>query len=236
MIGSVFASMDFISSVDLFQQEMVAMKRISIALLPWIVAFFLVFPGDLWSQAPGPGGMPKIPTREEIEKRIKAELEKLPKVTAEHGGVKITYREVPSDPAELIKRGIQIPPGMNVDQLVKQYGPMVQPIINKHMQEIGTLETTATLRYRSKKIPEGSYTFGVVFNNITPTGLLIQGGKLKKPVGIALKRKATKQPVRALQIQMKEEKKKKDYFRIYLGFHLTVGKTDKFKILGRKKS
>ncbi len=193
------------------------------AFVAFALAVTAIAARDLYSQ----GAPPQIPPREEIEKRVKEELAKLPDTTVERNGVKITYKAVPSDPAELIRRGVQLPPGQNVDQLIKQYGPMVQPIINQYMGEIGKISTDKELKIRSKTLPPGEYTFGIAFEQAMPVGIVIKGGSLKVPITAAIKpAKVAVQP--SLSVLLEPDKKKAQEFTIVVGFHEWKGPTERW--------
>lgn len=186
------------------------------------------------AQAP-PGGF-NMPSKEEIEKRVKEEMDKLPSETTEIDGVKIEYKAVPTDPLEIVKRSGQLPPGMNPDQAAKQFLPLARPYVEKNMAEIGTLTCTRDVTLKSLKLKAGTYTFGlgVDMTELVPITVIFSGGDLKKPVALPLKRGAAKTPHDTLKVELAGVKKKDDEFTIGVGFAKVDALAGNFKMAKEK--
>lgn len=184
------------------------------------------------AQAPPGGGYPQMPSKEEIEKRIKEEMDKLPTETAEIEGVKITYKAVPTDPLEIVKQSGQLPPGQNPDQAAKQFMPLARPYIEKNMAEIGSFVAEREVKFKSVKLKPGTYTFGVSVDmtDLVPVAVLISGGDLKKPIAIPLKNGAAKSPYATLKIELTTSKSSANDFVIGVGFAKILGVTGKFTL------
>ncbi len=184
------------------------------------------------AQAPPGGGYPQMPSKEEIERRIKEEMDKLPSETAEIEGVTITYKAVPTDPLEIVKQSGQLPPGQNPDQAAKQFLPLARPYIEKNMAEIGTLVATREVKIKSVKLKPGSYTFGVSVDmtDLIPVAVLISGGDLKKPLAVPLKNGAAKSPYATLKIELTTPKSSTSEFVIGVGFAKVLGVAGKFSL------
>ncbi len=178
-----------------------------------------------WAQAPDPAM---------IEQMVREELDKIPDTVVEMDGLaKITYKAIPTDPAEIVKNNPQlaqrVPPGFNIDAMAKQYGPMIQEYLNKYLADIATFEALEDLKYRSKTIPKGKYTMGLEFSNADIVGAVIYGEGLKKPVAIRFKTKSTPMPEKELSLEMeeneKETKKGTPSFDIVAKFAKSTGKS-----------
>lgn len=177
----------------------------------------------------GAGGMP---SKQEIEKKIKEYLDSLPDREAEMGRIKVIYKPVPSDPAEIIKATGQIPAGANVDQAVKQYLPLARPYIAKALGEIGKLIADIEFKYKSSKLVPAEYVFGVVLDEsaeMIPVAIRLSGKTLKAPVTIPLKPTQATQPYASLTVELKAGKKEGE-FSIEVGFGKVLGIASKLEL------
>lgn len=170
----------------------------------------------------------------QIEGMIKAELDKAPQKEIQIEGIcKITYKEIPSDPAELVKNNPQlqqyIPAGFNMDAMAKQYAPMIQEYLNKYLADIATFEAFVDLKFKSKKIPTGKYKMGLAFTGADIEGAQIYGEGLEKPIQIKFKTKVNPTPSATLVIELekneKEEKKGVEAVDIVTTFAKSAGKS-----------
>ncbi|MHC4390467.1 MAG: hypothetical protein ACYS22_04020 [Planctomycetota bacterium] len=178
-------------------------------------------------------GMPPMPTPEEIDQRIQAELDKLPMATVECEAFTIEHKVVPTDFLQLVKQaaGGQIPPGMNADQLAKQYLPMARPYIEKHLGKIGTLTAKKTVKLKSLKLKEGEvYDFGLLFKDMLPYGIQFAGGDLKKAARLPLKRGKGQVKVDPIVIEVVPDKKSDKKLSILVKFAEIEGVAGKFKV------
>ena len=185
---------------------------------------------------PGGGSNPYgggMPSKQEIEKKVKEYLDGLPATDAEWQKIKITYKPVPSDPAEVIKGTGAVPAGGKADAAVKQYMPMAKPYIEKSMAEIGKLTNEPEFTAGKTKIVAGEYEFGIVLNDLTPVAIKISGKTLKAPAQVPLKATPAKTPYAKLAIEIKEGKKEGE-FTIEVGFGAVLG-TAKFQLAAAKK-
>lgn len=163
------------------------------------------------AQAPGGGGIPNIPSREEIANKVRQVLAASPEETIEIPGVcKITYKKVPTDPhrvAELLGRqmGQQLPPGVDIDQYVRMYQPQITELLNEFLADFGKIEALVELKVKSKRIPVGEHKLGLMFDGERPVALIVSSDALRRPVDIRLKTR----PV-DLQPELKIEFKRKD--------------------------
>lgn len=171
-----------------------------------------------------------LPSPKEIDRRIKEGLAQLPDTTAELEGVlKFTYKAIPSDPkkvAELAGAGQGLPPGVDIDQIAKQYGPMIQAKLNQHLQVAGTLEAFQEVKVKSKKIPEGKHKFGFVFKGQTIAGMVVYVGK--KKILLKFKSKGVKKPAEELKIVVERDKKKSERVHVGLTFLKQVSKSREY--------
>src|SRR5206468_3763704 len=164
-----------------------AMTRRSLALtFAAALAVLAGGPSPVLSQVPpggggGGAGAGGIPSKQEIEKAIKDELDKIPETTTELGKVKISYKPVPSDPTETLKNSGKLPPGMKPDQAAKQFAPMARPYVEKFLAEVGKLTTETEFKLKSTTIKPAEYTFGVVVSDpdMNPVAIVISGKSLK---------------------------------------------------------
>lgn len=160
---------------------------------------------------PGGGGMPKIPSREEIAERVRQVLAASPEETIELEGVcKITYKKVPTDPqrvAQLLgqQMGAQLPPGADIDQYIRMYQPQITELLNEFLADFGKIEALVEIKVKSKRIPVGEHKLGLVFDGERPVALVVSSEALRRPVDIRLKTR----PV-DMQPELKIEFKKKD--------------------------
>jgi hypothetical protein len=206
------------------------------------IALLLAVPAPVLSQVPPPpgGGAPPggggggsgsgagagagMPSKAEIEKRIKEELEKLPERTAELGRIKILYRAVPSDPIELLKSSGAVPPGVNAEAAAKQFMPIVRPLLDKQMAEIGKLITDEEFKVKTTKVVPAEYTFGLVMQDTQPVAIRLTGKELKQPLIIKLKGSLASTPYSSLVVEVKEvPNAKKGEFTIDVGFGKVLG-------------
>jgi hypothetical protein len=186
----------------------------------------LLAPAPARSQQMPPGGMP---SKAEIEKRIQEELDKLPDESSELEGVKLTYKGVPSNPADVVRSaGGQLPPGTNPDAAAKQFGPMARPYIEKYLGKVGKLKVDREFKQKSAKIGPGEYVLGLVMDDLTPVAVTISGGSLKAPVQAPIKPGAAPaSPYDKLKIDVKAGKSA-DEFVFSVGFAKLEGQTPKF--------
>ena len=171
-------------------------------------------------------------TPEEIERRVREELDRVPEKTVEYEDlVKITYKPIPTDPKEIIKNNPQLagqlPPNLNIDAYIKQYEPQIQEYLNKYMRDIATFEALEDLKFRSKRIPKGKYQLGLEFEGARIIGAVISSEDLKKPIAIRFKAGELDPPAKELRIELetdeKEEKKGRQAFRIMVKFNRGQG-------------
>ncbi|MDF1660809.1 MAG: hypothetical protein P1V97_03500 [Planctomycetota bacterium] len=171
-----------------------------------------------------------LPSPKEIDRRIKEGLATLPDTTAELEGVlKFTYKAIPSDPkaiAKLAGADQGLPPGMDIDAIAKQYGPMIQQKLNQHLQVAGTLEAFEEVKVKSKKISKGKHKFGFLFKGQSIAGMVIYVGK--KKVLLKFKSKGVKTPAEALKIVVERDKKKTDRVHVGLAFLKQVSKSREY--------
>jgi hypothetical protein len=171
-----------------------------------------------------------IPSPAEIDERVKKALEDLDDTTTEIAEVlKLTYKAVPADPKKLAQMatGGSLPPGVDIDQVAKQYGPMIQATLAKHLRVAGTLEALQDLKVKSKKIPVGKHKFGFAFKGQNIVALVVYpeiDGKKKKPIIIKIKSKRIKAP-QALKIELEEDSKKPERIKFKLAFLYQIGKS-----------
>lgn len=159
----------------------------------WLGAALAVVLVTQEASAQGGGGMPKIPSREEIAQRVRQVLAASPEETIELEGVcKITYKKVPTDPhrvAELLgqQMGGQLPPGADIDQYIRMYQPQITELLNEFLADFGKIEALVDLKVKSKRIPRGEHKLGLVFDGERPVALVISSEALRRPVDIRLK-------------------------------------------------
>jgi hypothetical protein len=173
-----------------------------------------------------PGGA--LPSPQEIDKRVKEEIDKLPDTIATlEGVVTFTYKAVPSDPKEIAKQvgnSSGLPPGIDIDQVSKQYAPMIQGMLTKHLATAGTLEAHRAIKVRSKTIPVGKHRFGFTFKGQMIAAIIVRIEGKKKPIKIDLKSKRSGLQD-ALKISCEFDKDKDDQFHVLVGFMRGVSKT-----------
>lgn len=173
-----------------------------------------------------------MPSPDEIERRVREELDRVPDKTVEFEGLaKVTYKPIPTDPKEIIKNNPQLagqlPPNINIDAYIKQYEPQIQEYLNEYMKDIATFEALEDLKFRSKRIPKGKYQLGLEFVGAGIVGAVISGEGLKKPIAIRFKAGELDPPAKELSIELetdeKEEKKGRQAFRIMTKFNRGQG-------------
>jgi hypothetical protein len=145
------------------------------------------------AQAPPGGGMPKIPSREEVAARIRQVLQASPDEHIEIPGVcRITYKKVPTDPQVIAQRlgqqlGGQVPAGVNIDQYIRMYQPQITEVLNETLADLGKFEALVELKMKSKRIPVGEWKLGMQFDGERPMALIISGDGLERPIEVRLK-------------------------------------------------
>lgn len=183
----------------------------------WLGAALAVVLVTQEARAQGGGGMPNIPSREEIAAKVRQVLAASPEETIELEGVcKITYKKVPTDPqrvAQLLgqQMGGQIPPGTDIDQYIRMYQPQITELLNEFLADFGKIEVLVELKVKSKRIPVGEHKLGLVCDGERPVALVISSEALRRPVDIRLKtRPVDLQPELKLEIKKKDEETKFD--------------------------
>jgi hypothetical protein len=197
------------------------------ALVAGTIGSAVALPGGAGAPPPsggGSNGMPQMPSKQEIEKHIKDYLDSCSTADAEWQKVKISYKQIPSDPTEVLKSTGALPQGAKGDAAMKQFMPMARPYIDKYMGELGTFTNDVEVSVGKVKLAPAQYTFGLVVQDLAPVQIKITGKGLKAPVTVPLKASAAKTPYAKLAIEVKEGKK--DDFTIEVGFgpRLCVGK------------
>lgn len=192
---------------------------------PVALAIVLSIAPEARSQVPPGGG--NIPSKQEIEKRLEEEFNKLPDETAELEGVKVVYKAIPTDPKEALKSSGQLPPGSDPEQVAKQFAPMARPYIEKYAGKVGKLTVEKEFKYRATKVVPGEYTFGLVMDDLTPVAVSITGGSLRAPLQVPIAAgKPPAEPYAALKVTVVEGKTKGD-FAFAIGFAKLEGHTPK---------
>jgi hypothetical protein len=167
----------------------------------------------------GNGGTPttQMPSKQEIEKKIKEQIDNLSDSEAEWSKWKVVYKKVPSDPVEIIKSSGQLPAGGNAEAAAKQFMPIARPYIMKTMAEIGKLIANEDFTAGHTKLAAAEYGFGVLVNDdLIPVGIVLTGKSLRSPLKLPLRATAAKDPYSALVITLVEGKK--DDFTLEVGF------------------
>jgi len=177
-------------------------------------------------------GMPQMPTPQEIDRRIQEEMDKLPVRKVEHEVMTIEYREMPTDITELVKRaaGGQVPQGVNIDQLMKQYMPMARPYVEKHAAKLGTVKVTKSVKCKSLTLkPDEIYDFGLVLDGTVPIGILIGGPTLKAAAKIPLKGMKNDQTFDPMEVRVEAASEKSDKkLNVVVGFAAVLGAAGTF--------
>jgi len=184
-------------------------RTLAAALIPLAAA-------SCWGQAP-PNIDPKAlkeKVREGVAQVLAASEEKT--ITLE-GIVKITYKEMPTDPkkiAEILQeQGSlgQLPPNTDIDQYIGMFQNDITEMLNENLANLGTIEALVPLKLRSKKIPVGTWEFGLAFEGERPVAIVIKGEELNKgkPVVLKLKTRAVDMQEK-LVLEIKEPKKQKE--------------------------
>jgi hypothetical protein len=189
------------------------------------------------------GGM--MPTREEIMEKVNQVIEAAEEDTvtvpedAEEGEAfcRITYKRIPTNPARIgeilgEQYGNQAPAGVNLDQLANQYAPQITEILNEHLREFGTIEVFIPLKVkgRSRRLPVGTYTFGIEFDGERPVALVIRGEDLPndgQDVPLRLQTRSV-DPQDEIQIAFEEPRRQREgreEFEIRLAFMRYLAKT-----------
>ena len=214
------------------------------------IAVALLFASPAYAQKGGNYGgydKAKMPKPEEIEKQAEEFLAKAETATAElEGFARITYKAIPSSPDEIAKQigekyKDQMPKGVDVDALLKQFGPQVQEALNKYLTEPEgwKFEALEDLKWKSKKIPKGEYKMSLVVDGEMMRDLILtqpehedDKGKKVKRIVIPLHFKPAKKqqdPFAKLKFDLAgvEDKKTKEVksFDITAEFFRTESKT-----------
>lgn len=154
-------------------------------------------------------GMP-IPTPEQIDQQIATAIANLPLVEAEEDeaaaeyAIDVRYRELPTDPVELVRSQVPAIPGQDPAALARQFLPQALPRIQEHALDLGTLTCSQDLKVGRERIPAGEHTLGILFadGQYQPEALVIHGDALEEAVVIKLKTKASKETFDALKISI----------------------------------
>ncbi len=178
-------------------------------------------------------GMP-IPSPEQIDQQIATAIANLPVVDAEEDEaaavfpVDVRYRELPTDPVELLRSQVPSIPGQDPAALVKQFLPQAMPSVREHARDIGTLVCSQELKLGRERIPAGEHILGVIFNETVyqPEALVIHGDLLEEDVVIKLKTKRSKEEFDVLRITIVG--KRKD-FTLAVGWGATISSSKAFK-------
>jgi hypothetical protein len=178
-------------------------------------------------------GAAGMPSKEEIEKKIKEQFDALPERVAELGRVKITYKPIPTNPIDIVQGLGPLPQGMKPEQAVKQFMPLARPYIDKYMAEVGKLITDVDLKTKAGKLAPAEYTFGLVMDELRPVAIRLTGKSLKSPMTLPLKGTAAQSPFASLLVELKESKKE-DEFGIDVGWDKVLGQPAKIQILKAK--
>ncbi len=183
------------------------------------LALLVLFPSTGQAQ----GGMPPIPDRKEIERRIKEAMPKLleqsPEETVEVKGIcKLTYKAIPTEPKKIAKAlgqeiaGNQNVPQQQIDQYIGMFQNEITEALNQLMKDVGKLEVTKEFKIKSKKVPVGEHRLGLIFDGERPVAIRIfneDEEKLEKPIDVRLKTRAVDLQEQ-LKIEMKEPEKQKE--------------------------
>jgi hypothetical protein len=196
------------------------------------LAITLGFAGTAFAQG-GLGGA-GMPSEDEIRAKVQQVLDASPEAIIEiEGIVKITYKAIPTDPAKVaellgqqMQGGQQLPPGMDIEQLAKQYAPQITVFLNEALTNLGTFEALVPLKVKSKRIPVGKWPMGIEFDGDRPAAIAIRGTEDEplpddnKPIGLRLKtRGADIQPELVMEFkEPKRQKEGKEKFEIDLKF------------------
>ena len=198
------------------------------ALIPLVAA-------TSWGQVP-----PNIDPKEIKEKVKKGVADVLAsseeKTVSLEGIVKITYKEMPTNPkkiAEILQQSGklgQLPPNTDIDQYIGMFQNDITEMLNENLANLGTIEALVPLKLRSKRIPVGTWNFGFAFDGERPIALVITGEGLPKdgkPIPIELKtRSVDLQDVLSLEIvEPKKQKEGKEKFDIRVAFMRTVAQS-----------
>lgn len=164
----------------------------------------------------------KMPSKEEVDKKVQEGLSRLPPVTAELEGVcKLTYKAIPSSPERIIEMvggKDKLPPGVKPEQEIKQYMPVITQALQRNLAEAGEFEALVPIKVTGKTIPVGKHKYGFVFKDIVISAMAITVEGQKKPILIPFLSKST--PVHdELKLQIVKDPKKAKTFKIGLDFH-----------------
>lgn len=209
------------------------------------LAMLLLAPAEGRAQ----GGMPPIPDRKEIERRIREAMPKLLEASPEtvvevKGVVKLTYKAIPTEPKQIAKllgrdlAGGQSVPQEQIDQYIGMFQSEINEALNELMKDVGKLEVTREIKIKSKAIPPGEHRLGVVFDGERPVALRVfspedaDDKKLEKPVDIRLKtRSADLQEALAFELkEPKRQKPGKEEFEIRMSCVRFLAKSSAIKV------
>lgn len=184
--------------------------------------------------AQAPGGM-GLPSEDEIRRRVQQVMDASPEETIKiEGIVEIKYKKVPTDPAKIAEilgeqlknEGKQLPPGVDIEQIARQYQGQISRFLNEALANLGTLEAKVPLKMRSKRIPVGVWKLGIAFEGDRPVAIVISGTEdnrlpdENKPVAIRLKTRGVDvQPELVMELkEPKRQKEGKEEFDVELKF------------------
>ncbi|RME72364.1 MAG: hypothetical protein D6776_08845 [Planctomycetota bacterium] len=194
----------------------------------WLVVAIAATSGA-WAQ----GGLPGMPSPEQIERRIAEEMEKLPERTVTDEVFEIRYKPVPIDLREVARRAAaaaagQLPQGVSPEQAAKQLLPMARPYIERAYGEIGTLQVKRPVAYRSKRLEPGEYLLGLILKGDSPIGIRIHGAKLERELRIPFRGARSKQPHPELKLEVEVADKRRGKRYIVAWFLSVRAKAGKF--------
>lgn len=141
----------------------------------------------------GNGGLPpnvKMPSKDEIAKKAKEILGKSETASCEiEGFAKFTYKAIPTSSDEVAKTfgeqyKAQIPQGVDIDSVLRQFGPQIQEAMDTYLTEPEgwKFEALADLKIGSKTVKKGEYKVTLtVEGEVLKSVLLTQGEEGKKP-------------------------------------------------------
>lgn len=153
------------------------------------------------------------------------------------GIVKITYKAMPTNPqkiAEILKQEGklgQLPPNVDIDQYIGMFRDDITEMLNENLATLGTIEPLVPLKLRSKKLPVGSYPFGLAFEGERPVAFVItcedEEVNKGKPLAIKLKTASVDllDELAVELIEPKKQKEGKEKFDIRISFMRSLAQT-----------
>ncbi len=198
-----------------------------------VVAFGLIASFCAFGSVRAQSGVPGLPSPQEIERRVREEVEKLPLVRVEDEVFAIAYRRVPLDPQAVVERVVaraagRLPQGIDPQQAAKQLLPMARPYIERAYAEIGTLEVRVPVKYRSGTLPAGEYVLGLVMKGELPVGLLLNGAKLRGALRIPFRNARAKRHETDLKLEIEVVDRKRGKRNIVAWFNDVEARAGKF--------